>query len=265
MSRDVDYGVWSPYTIDAIASPAVTAPPDVADDEIGSLAGSGISHVPIPEGDEYYDVEAGTRRPMAPEQVVPADRPLLAAIRALVDHPFLLVTRGAGGDDPENPGEDPEYLVVTPADLNRRTAEAAFYPVLSALADRIALLIEAEFPESESLVPLVGPFPVGTWTKARAGDVDVHIAEFLSLTDMIGVVKGRERLLDALGYEDPDELESDLYGVSDLRNRVMHGNRSLVLDPEDVAADLEALDTAIALIDRIDERDGVDRSPPGPF
>lgn len=253
MTRDVDYAAWSPYVVRAISSPAVTADPDDSEETIRSLAGPDISYVPIPAADEYYDLAAGTRRPLDPGQVVSAEAPLLAAVEALVEHPFLLVT-GTEGDG------DADYGIVTPADLNRRTAEAAFYPVLSTVADRLGALIAEEFPDSEDLVPLLGPFPVGSWTKARAAEVDVHIAEFLTLTDMIGVLKGNDRLVSALGYEDPDELESDLYGVSDLRNRVMHGNRSLVLDPEDVATDVDRLHTAVGLIRRVDEAlDG----PPG--
>lgn len=257
MDEDADYAAWSPYVVRDVSSPAVTAAPGDSDEEIRSLAGPDLSYVPIPGAEEYYDLANGCRRPLDPGQVVPPDRPLLAGVEALVEHPFLLVT----GDDPDS-GTD--YRIVTPADLNRRTAEAAFYPVLSTLAERLGDLIADEYPDPEDLVPLVGPFPVGSWTKARANDVEVHIADFLSLADMIGVLKGNDRLLSALGYGDPDELESDLYAISDLRNRVMHGNRPLVLDSDDVGTHVDRLHTAIDLIRRVERHEGIDRPSRGP-
>jgi len=244
---------WSPYDVEAIGSPARVGDPGAPRERLRAIADPGLSFVPVPAAGEYYDARDDFRRELAPEQVVPADRDLLSGIRPLADHPFLLVTpAGSEGPSVAKLGGEEDYLIVTPADLNRRTAEAAIYPVVATLEDRLATLIEREYPDPESLVGVVGPFPVGVWTKARTGDVDVHLAEFCTLTDMIGVCKGDGRLLSALGYDDPDELESDLYGIGDLRNRVAHGNRSLVMDPEDVPTHLDRIDTGIELIARID-------------
>lgn len=244
----------SPYEVRAIASPARVAGPDATRERLRAIAEPDASFVPVPATGEYYDVRADARRALAPEQLVPADRDLLAAIRPLADHPFLLVTP-EGDDDPSvgDLDEDRDYWIVTPADLNRRTAEAAIYPVVATVEERLATLVEREYPDPEALVRVVGPFPVGVWTKARAGDVDVHLAEFCTLTDLVGVCKGNDRLLARLGYDDPDRLESDLYGIGELRNRVAHGNRSLVLEPADVATHIERIDTALRLIARIDE------------
>jgi len=249
-ANELEYVAWSPYSVASVCSPARTAPPDASGERLGSIAGSELSYVPIPAADEFYDAEAKERRPLPPEQVVSPDHSLLAAIGLLAEHPFLLVVDEPDGDD------GPSYRILTRADLNRRTAEAAIYPVISTLAGHLAALVESEYPDSGSLVPVVGPFPVGSWTKARSNDVEVHIAEFLSLTDMLGVLKGNDRLLSVLGYEDPDEFESDLYAVVDLRNRVMHGNRSLVIDTGDVAADYRAIRTAIDLSRRVERYRG---------
>lgn len=255
--EDIEYVAWSPYSVASVCSPAKTAPADASEERLASIAGSELSYVPIPAADEYYDAQAGERRPLAPEQFVSPDHSLLAAVGLLAEHPFLLVEDREGADGPT-------YRILTRADLNRRTAEAAIYPVISTLADHLAALVESEHPDSASLVPVVGPFPVGAWTKARSNDVDVHIAEFLSLTDMLGVLKGNDRLLSVLGYDDPDELESDLYAVVDLRNRVMHGNRSLVMESGDVATDYRAIRTAIDLASRIERfQDRVDADGDG--
>jgi hypothetical protein len=244
--------VEAPYTVASIGSVAVVGDDDATDEELAAIAGDRFRYVPLPATGEFYDASVGERATITAEQVVPADLTLLEGMRVLADLPFLLIEPGEG----VNPIG--EYHIVTRADLNRRPVEAAIYPVISTLEDRLAALIEREYPDSETLVGLTGPFPVGSWTKARTNDLDVHIAEFLSLTDMVGIVKGNDRLLRELGYEDPAELESDLYAVGDLRNRVMHGNRSLVLDPDDVATHVERIDLARDLIRRLDDANGED-------
>lgn len=248
---DASFDGWSPYTVRSISSAAVVADGDATVET--ATAPDGVTYLPVPADRAYLDLAGGDREAMADAQLVSPDLPLLDGMRVLADHPFLLFEDGTGD------GSGDGYRIVTRADLNRRPVEAAIYPVVSTLEDRIATAIRREYPDPTDLVPLVGPFPVGAWTKARGNDLAVHLAEFLSLTDMVGIVKGNDHLLSACGYDDPGELESDLHAVGELRNRVMHGNRSLVMADDDVRTHVDHLDLATGMIDALDETTDGDR------
>lgn len=64
---------------------------------------------------------------------------------------------------------------------------------------------------------------------------------------MIGIIKGNGKLEKACGFENSDDVD-ELGGIENLRNRVMHGNRALVHDPEMLEKHLERIERAESIV-----------------
>jgi len=78
------------------------------------------------------------------------------------------------------------------------------------------------------------PRTIGGWYRDRRNDVELQIGEYMNLTEMKQVLsEGRPALYRSCGFEDESEI-SDLLDIRDLRNKVMHVNRSLVRSRRDI-------------------------------
>jgi hypothetical protein len=82
------------------------------------------------------------------------------------------------------------------------------------------------------------------WSNAVDENVNLHTVEFMSIADLKEVVRDNENLLDVLKFPSKTQCKKDFDKVEKYRNKVMHGNRSVISTEEDVEALIESLEIA---------------------
>jgi len=128
------------------------------------------------------------------------------------------------------------------------------YPPVAELESLIASRIEDHHPDSEQLLKdmseeAINPATIGGWYRDRQNDVELHIAEKMNLTEMKQVLtEGRSALARSCGFDGKDDL-GGLNEIRDLRNKVMHANRSLVRSRQEIKEVLAGLNWIQELLD----------------
>ncbi|PSQ16652.1 hypothetical protein BRD00_10350 [Halobacteriales archaeon QS_8_69_26] len=161
--------------------------------------------------------------------------------------------QGSDGDavdgEPSGRNHGSGYGIITVSDVNKRPTHEMLYPVIAELAGLIARRIEARY-DSRELFDLLDDRTVGGWVKDERKDVELHVAESMDLGEMARVLRSSpDELAKSCGFRSPEDLD-DLDRIRDLRNRVMHANRSLVRRREDIGTTLETVERAVGLIER---------------
>jgi len=161
------------------------------------------------------------------------------------------------------PGD--RYEIVTQSEINKRHVKEALYPTIGGFEREVASVIQEEYPESEVLADVVGRMARETWEKHD----DVHISEFLNLTDMAELVSDSDKLAEKCGFnleqeisERDDEgieaitsfpVEEGFSEIKKLRNKVMHSNRALVSERDDVVDVVFRIQLVMALLAEMSE------------
>ncbi len=267
-------------TVDEMATPARVETRKTYQDAITEFESRNYTYMPLPDTDEYYNTAEGWFGDLRAEQRIPPDIPLREALELLCDNPFLLVEytgeesddggsddgapngrrtdeSGTDGKDEEGRADpdsaegradpDSDYGIVTVSDVNRRPTHELIYPVIAELATLFADRIESRY-ESRELLQRLDDRTVGAWVKDEQRDVELHVAESMDLGEMQRVLRtSPPELAKSCGFHSKDELD-DFGPIRDLRNRVMHANRSLVRDREDLREMLDTIDRALELL-----------------
>lgn len=130
------------------------------------------------------------------------------------------------------------FAMVTISDLNRHPFRSHVYPILAELEAALAELIDRYFDNPWTWLPLTGEDAqvshVGRWELEKRRGVDTSPITGCTLIDMINVVARSEELRKELGFRSKNEFKNLTGSFRDVRNRVMHPVRPLILDPEDV-------------------------------
>ncbi len=141
------------------------------------------------------------------------------------------------------------YGLLTIADLNAQALRAAIYDRLSKLEIMIARLVSRSFSDSmEWICKLNEDIQVrilGYQALAKSRGADPNPVEAATLVDLIRVLANSPQLLSPLDYVTRKRFERDTGKIANIRNRVMHPVRPLVLNAEDVdllANSLESVD-----------------------
>lgn len=135
------------------------------------------------------------------------------------------------------------YGIITLADLNKRSTKDALYPLVAELAYLLSLQIEDEYPDSEKIIKHLRAGTVGRWYKSKKQGIHMHIAEQINLVEMQQVIAGSDsRFVEQCGFSSKNQVQKKLGSINELRNKVMHANRSLVHDRDDLQKMLERLD-----------------------
>jgi hypothetical protein len=223
-------------TASDISTPATTKRSDNYHEAIEEFEDEDWTYIPMPEDGKYYNIKNDEDpQDLLEDQLISPNLHILEVMEKLLDHPFLLVEQ-------EN-----SYEIINLSNLNKREVKDFLYPPLSELANSLSHQIEDYYEDSEGLFGQVREHTLGTWFKAKQDDVELHIAEFLTLGSMISIIKGHDPLMDKCGFEDNDEVD-ELGGIKDLRDKVMHGNRTLVNDKEELEKHLDRLERAENII-----------------
>lgn len=244
----------------------------------------GEEYIPLPDDGTYYSIDEGETKELDHEMVVKPQMDVFESLEMLLEYPFLLVdhlwnTRysvidaekksieALSNQEPEEeftPSELREnypeaaddlllegpdrYEIFTVGEVNRRRTRDALFPLITQVEQKLALLIEEEYPNSEKLADAVGEHTKGVWEKNRGTESEVHIAEFMSLADMRDLIGDSETLARKCGFETAENAKTSLHDVKELRNKVMHANRSLIDGRKDLHTLTERLDLIDGLI-----------------
>lgn len=171
----------------------------------------------------------------------------------------------------EKGGEQERYGIITLSEVNQRQVKEALYPSIAEFERAIASIIEEEYPASRELLEIVGRDAERTWKESQETEAAAHISEFMNLTDMRKLVSDSMALAQKCGFKVDEDIGSEGEEVQDisdfraydvefvfkelssLRNKVMHANRALVHDREDLNKLVFQLQLLMAFIDDVSE------------
>lgn len=131
------------------------------------------------------------------------------------------------------------YGLLTISDLNRHGLRGALYRLFSEVESGLAKLIETSLGEPwEWIRVLTESHQVGIlgyWELSKRKGIDIGPIAATTLTQLLQVVARSKELQSILGYNSRSEFEKTSGHIPEIRNRVMHPVRPLVLGMEDVA------------------------------
>ena len=271
----------------SMASPATIEHIDTYEENIDEYKEKNYTYIPLPLDRKYFDRENNKLRELDAKQFIKVDSTIRQVIEHLRNHPFLLIKHNHNickTDDGELVVDDflmqeewtslgiaeevvkelPEYRdkiiqlceskpifeIVTLADVNRRVVKETLYSVLAELENRFVLEIKSSRYEPKELYSDLSARTVGRWEKAKLRNVEMHIAEYMTLSEMMKVVGKNEPLRKEFGYSSRNQFDNDLGGLVDLRNKIMHASRTLVNDRSDLDKLIERVNRAETAIER---------------
>lgn len=134
-----------------------------------------------------------------------------------------------------------EWWLVTVSDLNRHRFRSSLYATFAELEALVARVIEIVHPGDpwEWLTALredVQARFVGYWVISQRKGMDIGPQAAGTLTELLHVLEKSKEVRAVLEYRSGNELARVTGGLVDLRNKVMHPVRPLVLSCAEVAA-----------------------------
>ena len=242
----------------------------------------------VPSENKYYDLKTESTEVIEDEMVIGPYKDAIEIIQKLAYCPFLLVDlesnsefkiydKDTAKDSKEIFLEEPDsvidynelstkypdifeeynsnlgrsrYGIITASEINKRHIKEVLYPIIAEFEKEIAQIIKNEYPKSDELTDVVGNAAERVWEQNKNNSIEVHISEFLNLSDMQKLVEDSDSLAKKCGFKtsepSPDEPITDLsemrkYDVDfvfeeirTLRNKVMHANRALVKNKSEI-------------------------------
>ena len=154
-------------------------------------------------------------------------------------------------------GTERGYIIglMTRSDLNRRAVRAVLYHVLFELEERLSRFVQAvhvdvsewiRFLREESQARVLG-----WWEVSRRKGIDLAPIHTATLTELAQVVESSQLAREKLGFQSATKVREALQPIKDVRNKVMHPVRPLVLGAEDVAQLKAALDSAQSVLEQL--------------
>lgn len=213
---------------------------EVMADIVDELEEKGFDYAPIRpyKTGRYFEVETGEFHSIDQEQVIDYNKIMLYCINILTEYPFALVTH-------------PDYdfwRIVTAADLNKRTAKEFLFTYYAETTKAVSNLIRKKHKVEELKEVYENARPEGKamerWSDAVEKNVGLHPVEFMSIADLKEIVRNDGDLLDFLDFSSKTECKNAFDEVEKYRNKVMHGNRSVVSTEEDVEGLVKSLEIA---------------------
>ena len=189
----------------------------------------------------YYDVSAQEFREFEQEQYIGHSETMLKCLNVLTEYPLAIVTHS----------DRDCYGIVTPSNFNKRIAKEYLYTFFAATAQSISHVIESRYNTEEVLPTYLSNRNNGEaanrWAEARENNVELHVAEFMNLTDLKVIVTEIEELRENMGFDSKTQCRQSFDAVSKFRDKVMHANRTMMSEPDDIYALAEAIDEASSL------------------
>jgi len=145
------------------------------------------------------------------------------------------------------------YEILTISDVNKRQTKDALYPIFATFVKELAELIELEYPDSESLSSAIDGVALKNWQENKGTKTEVHISEFLGLGDITDLISNSNKLLATCGFESSGECREKMSDIKEYRNRVMHANKSLIHDKEELSQLIQVIDNMDNIITEVQD------------
>ncbi|MFC7072540.1 hypothetical protein ACFQJ7_14085 [Halovenus rubra] len=200
-------------------------------------------YVPVRPYDlrEYLDVADDTVNQVDRAQHVSYESTVLRCLNVLTEYPFVIVTHP----------DTACYRFMTLADLNSRVAKQRLYPYFAKVANSVSRFLESEFGSAELAEVYADnrntTRAIKRWREEQDANTELHLSEFMNLTDLKVVVTNISRLRTGLGFTSKNSCRDCFDSIARYRNNVMHANRSLVHQTEDATALAAAIERATKL------------------
>jgi hypothetical protein len=131
------------------------------------------------------------------------------------------------------------YGLLTASDLNRHRFRSILYGAFAELESLLARLADMTFPDPWEWLSRLGDDAqarlVGYWELGRRRNVDIGPLAACTLTELLKIVAHEEALRTMLGWHSRQQFDKSTGSLPDLRNRVMHPVRPLILGREEVS------------------------------
>ncbi|MFC7212894.1 hypothetical protein ACFQO4_02210 [Saliphagus sp. GCM10025334] len=134
---------------------------------------------------------------------------------------------------------DEQYGMITLVDLNKRGMKQMLYKVISELSASLGEKIESRYSDSNAILKHLRPVTIGRWKKDQINGLDMHVSEHMNLLEMMQVIQSSNKdFVEECGFESKSDVET-LNSINEIRNRVMHANRSLVYERKEISEIIE--------------------------
>ncbi|WP_339105949.1 hypothetical protein [Haloterrigena salinisoli] len=148
---------------------------------------------------------------------------------------------------------DNQYGIITLVDINKRGVKQMLYKVISELSASLGEKIESEYPDSNTVLKHLRPVTIGRWRKDQINGLDMHVSEHMNLLEMMQVIQSSDSdFVEECGFESKSDVET-LHSINNIRNRVMHANRSLVYERKEISEILEMVNNSQRIASRISQ------------
>ena len=278
-------------------------------DELYKYKARGDMFVPVPNEEKYFDIADNCTKKIRDEMVIGPHCELIIVLKILTNFPFLLVDlmsntefRIYNKDDHSGDVENllgskesdeklsidellntyPEagqrfiqnyefrYGIITLSEINKRIIKESLYSIIAAFEKEISNIIEEEYPNSENLLSAIDSRAVQSWKESSETEAEVHIAEFINLSDMRNLITDSKHLTKKSGFKNNRAMIDKEYTnplhrlrecnpervfneIKELRNKVMHANHALVHDRGDLHDIVFQVDLLMALLTEISD------------
>lgn len=247
------------------------------------------TYVPLPLEKKYVNTKTAEVHELAPQQLITPESSVYSAIEHLRGDPFLLVYHPHyfGYDNSElkctrslrtfntivgscfqtidkMPEKKDEILnkirsegvfeIITLADINRRATKESLYPIIAELEALFAEKIKQKYKSGEQIeiIPYLSSETIDRWGQAKNEGLDMHVSEFMTLSEIQEVIADDEELYSQFGFSSKKKFKEATGGLVDLRHPIMHTPRTLVHNEDD----LHDLVDRIQRCKKIIEKDG---------
>ncbi|WP_254863107.1 hypothetical protein [Halovivax gelatinilyticus] len=213
---------------------------EIMADIVKDIEDKGYDYAPIRpyKSREFYEVETGEVYSIDEEQYVNYNDIMLYCINILTEYPFAVVRH----PDPDS------WMVVTHADINTRAAKEYLFSYYAETAKTVSELIKEKYGLDEIQMVYQDVRSRGRaldrWQNAVNENVDLHPVEFMAIADLKEIVRDNEDLMEKLGFPSKTRCKIAFDTVEKYRNKVMHGNRSVISSEEDVENLVKSLEFA---------------------
>ncbi len=155
-----------------------------------------------------------------------------------------------------NNQHDPDWFaLVTISDLNRHAFRSHLYPLFAELEVQLAELIERTYDDPWEWLEWTGEDAkvthVGRWILEQRNGVDTSPVTGCTLTDLLRVVSGSDKLRGMLGGISKNKFKDCTGSFPGLRNQIMHPVRPLILELDDVSKLRTRLSQVLELTDLV--------------
>ncbi len=127
--------------------------------------------------------------------------------------------------------------IVTIADLNHRQVRTYLFSLLSELEILLSYLIYREKINEKELLDINyeenNKMIRRDYENDKTNEVEVSFVEYLYLPNLLQIIKERD-LYSKLGYNNKENFDGDFKNLREFRNKVMHSNRSIVINEDSV-------------------------------